>query len=265
MKRLLLFMMVLGMFSLFASEYDREMVVLGQSRNDKVKTVFQEMMNRYEEEDLNAFFSFVSEDRFHQDYMTFHEAIEEDFRVYDILNVDTWIDKITTDGVKRYLYVKWDKRYESTNSDTEINRLGYSRFLFDEINGEYKLIEIAGNNFWGGSLPEWREEVIHIAGEEPEKPDLTVTITSCPDGGPIVFEIKNLGVKTTLGEIEYRVTDTQSGGSINSYIYDGDISMNESVRLSQSTHNCRSGKGDVTVDQNNLIDESNEDNNIDSL
>ncbi len=256
MKRLLLFMMVLGMFSLFASEYDREMVVLDQSRNDKVKTVFQEMMNRYEEEDLNAFFSFVSEDRFHQDYMTFHEAIEEDFRVYDILNVDTWIDKITTDGVKRYLYVKWDKRYESTNSDTEINRLGYSRFLFDEINGEYKLIEIAGNNFWGGSLPEWREEVIHIAGEEPEKPDLTVTVTSCVT--ELNFKITNLGAMTSTGEIEYEIFDGGGAGSTNRYTYYGNIALNESVNLSQP-HNCKGGT--ITIDQNNLIEEANEDNN----
>ncbi len=263
MKRVLLFLMFLNIFSLVASEFDRDIVVLDQSRDDKVKTVFREMMNSYEEEDLTGFFSFVSEDRFNQDYMTFYEAIEEDFRIYDILSIDTWVDKLTEDGVKRYLYVRWDKRYESTASDTEINQLGYSRFLFDEINGQYKLIELAGNNFWGASLPEWREEVPQIAGQEPEAvilPDLTVTITSCPDTGPAEFKITNLGAATTSGSIEYETFD--AAGGTNSYIYNGNILMNESINLSKP-HNC--GAGNITVDPNNLIEESDETNNQASI
>jgi len=165
-KVLILFFFLLGTLSFGAGEYDKDIVVKDQSRNDKVKEVFKAMMGAYEEEDISLFFSYVSEDRFEQDYMTFYDAIDQDIRVYDILNVDTWVDKITEDGIKRYLYVQWDKRYLSSTSDTEIQQRGYSRFLFDEVNGKYKLIQLAGNNFWGKSLPEWTEEVPQIAGQE---------------------------------------------------------------------------------------------------
>ena len=176
-KIVIMMILVFSSFVYASSMYDKEIVVLDQSRNEKVKKVFREMMDRYEEKDLDGFFSYVSEDRFLQDYMTFYEAIEKDMREYDTLSIDTWVDKITDDGVKRFLYVRWEKRYDKVDSDTQIQKLGYSRFLFDEINGEYKLIELAGNNFWGESLKEWREEVPQIAGQEPEgMPDLTVTI-----------------------------------------------------------------------------------------
>ena len=134
-KKSILFLCILmSTLSFSASEFDKGIIVKDQSRNEKVTTVFKEMMRAYEEEDISEFFSYVSEDRFIQDYMTFYEAIEQDLRVYDILSIDTWVNKITDDGVKRYLYVRWEKRYESTSSNQEIVQLGYSRFLFDEVN-----------------------------------------------------------------------------------------------------------------------------------
>lgn len=215
----LLFVLLFSTFLFGASEYDKDIVVKNQSRNDKVKTVFREMMNAYEEEDLNKFFSYVSEDRFLQDYMTFYEAIEQDMRVYDILSVDTWVNKITDDGVKRFLYVQWEKRYLATNSDTEVTKRGYSRFLFDEINGKYKLIELAGNHFWGGSLPEWREEVPEIAGQVKENygtPNIVISNLSCQDDYPnkVTFDLFNNG-DGNAESVEYTViSDSASSGHI---------------------------------------------------
>ncbi|MDD2366589.1 MAG: PKD domain-containing protein [Desulfuromonadaceae bacterium] len=165
---LLIFILACAVSAFAASSYDKDIVILDQSRNDKVTAVFKEMIDSYREKDVRGFFEHISEDRFIQDYMTFHEAILLDMRMQDILSVDTWINKITTDGIKRYLYVRWEKRYEDTDSDKEIRQLGSSRFLFDEIDGEYKLVEIAGNHFWGGSLPEWKAEVPPISGQEKE-------------------------------------------------------------------------------------------------
>ena len=223
-----------------ASQYDKDITVLNQSRNDKVVEVFKKMMKAYEEEDLSGFFSYVSEDRFIQDYMTFYDAIDKDMRVYDILNVDTWVDKITEDGVKRYLYFTWEKRYESTNSDKELFKKGYSRFLFDEINGKYKLIELAGNIFWGESLAEWREEVPEIPGQVVQKsssgtqesssddssnnsttglPDLVIA-QDCLSNS--TFVIKNIGTApTTSGSVQYELQ--YDGLSSGIAVYDGDI------------------------------------------
>lgn len=257
MKKVLLFVIFLNIFSLVASEFDREIVVLNQTRNDKVKTVFTQMMTKYEEEDLTGFFTFVSEDRFNQDYMTFHEAIEEDLRVYDILNIDTWVNKITDDGVKRYLYVQWEKRYESTDSETEINQRGYSRFLFDEINGNYKLIELAGNNFWGASLPEWKEEVPEIAGQEPENgllPDLIITSATSFNGDTTIL-IKNQGDKDITSSVTARNMDQG-----NSVVHNNGIAIGEIVTVVIVMENASDGDT-VTVDPNDEIEESDETNN----
>ncbi len=270
LKRSFLLFLVLFLTFSFAGEFDKDIVVKNQSRNDKVKTVFREMMNAYEEEDIGQFFSFVSEDRFQQDYMTFYDAIDEDIRIYDILSVDTWVNKITEDGVKRFLYVQWEKRYLTTSSDKEINQRGYSRFLFDEVNGKYKLIQLAGNNFWGKSLREWREEVPEIAGQEPEKtvegtPDLIVDILDC-SGGNIYFELKNIGTgATTAGNINYEVYD----GSIpitTTYAYSNDIPAGASSGNLSQPHNCDAVYGGyITVDVDDMIDESDETNNQSSI
>ncbi len=137
-----------------------------QSENDKAIIVFRKMVKAYNNKDINGFFSYVDKDRFLQDYMTFHYAIEKDMRVYDILSINMWIDKIVADGSKKYLYVTWEKRYQKRiDGGGELYKKGYSRFLFDKIDGKYKLIGVAGNVFWGESLQEWRDDTPKIAGQ----------------------------------------------------------------------------------------------------
>ena len=264
-KVVLLLFIGLVSIGLASSDYDRDITVKDQSRNDKVKTVFREMMDRYEEKDLDGFFSYVSEDRFLQDYMLFYEAIEKDMREYDTLSIDTWVDKITEDGVKRFLYVKWEKRYDKVDSDTQIQKLGYSRFLFDEINGKYKLIELAGNNFWGESLPEWREEVPQIAGQEPEQvstalPDLVVVNETCVGISIVQFSIQNIGQGATQsGSIEW---STSNGPTNDSGSYIGDLQPGaSSSTITASVYDCTTATTTIIVDPNDLIQESDESNN----
>ena len=279
---LIVFCLFAGSFAYAANDFDKNIIIHNQTRDDKVKSVFKELMKYYEDEDEAGFFSLISEDRFLQDFMLFEQAIEKDFRTYEILDFDYWIDKITSDGVKRYLYVKWEKRYELINGNNELTQRGYSRFLFDEINGKYKLIELAGNNLWGNSLAEWKEEVPHIAGEEPEQkaglPDLVVYET-CQNSG--TFVIKNIGsASTNSGEIEYSLTARDSHGNetpigSNPYIYPQDIeaggtseplscfgSLNPIGITDSAPITGSSSDIIITVDPNNIIDESNEQNNV---
>ena len=254
----LLFFTTLG-FS--ASQYDKDITVLNQSRNDKVVAVFKEMMKAYEEEDLSGFFSYVSEDRFIQDYMTFYDAIEKDMRVYDILNVDTWVDKITQDGIKRYLYVTWDKRYQSTTSDNELYKKGYSRFLFDEVNGKYKLVGLAGNNFWGGSLSEWTQDMPEIAGQVKESsvgalPDLIVSNLTSSN-----LTIKNIGVGDVPASQDIEWVVKCGGNPITSGSYQGGLEAGNSAVISFQTLSSCQVPPIAIVDYNNNIEESNENNN----
>lgn len=274
-----------------ASEYDKDIVVKNQTRNDKVAAVFKEMMKNYEEENLEGFFSYVSEDRFQQDYMTFFDAIDEDMRVYDVLSVDVWINKTTEDGVKRFLNVKWEKRYESSkpvglnsydlesSSEYEVFQSGTTDFLFDEINGKYKLIQIAGNNFWGRSLKEWTEEVGDIAGQSSKEivgdnvngvysggttpvvlPDLTFENIICAGGvsGMLTFDIVNLGGITSNGSVEYHVKENGMYGPI--LFYNSNIPGSDRVTLNVAV-DCGL-YNDIQVDPNDLINESDESNNI---
>ena len=260
---LIVFCLFAGGFVYAANDFDKNIIIHNQTRDDKVKSVFKELMKYYEDEDETGFFSLISEDRFLQDFMLFEQAIEKDFRTYEILDFDYWIDKITSDGVKRYLYVKWEKRYELINGNNELTQRGYSRFLFDEINGKYKLIELAGNNLWGGSLPEWKEEVPHIAGEEPEQkaglPDLIIE-EDCVMSG--YFFIKNIGsAPTTTGSIQYKLTSGLAVAGPTTETYSGDLNPGES----SGELNCGSVGiygGTIEVDSNHLIDESNEQNNV---
>ena len=258
MKKGFLFLMFISIFTLSAADFDKDVIVLDQTRNDKVKTVFKEMMESYQEGDITKFFTYVSEDRFEQDYMTFYEAIDEDMRVYEVLSIETWVNKITEDGVRRYLYVQWDKRYESTQSSSgnEINQLGLSRFLFDEVNGQYKLIELAGNNFWGASLSEWTEEVPQIAGQQDEGglPDLIIVSASTDGMGNTVIDIKNQGTADVTGEV--RVKNVTMDIAVSYY---GGIPVGETVKVSIFDEGY---DGDnIMVDPHNEIAESNENNN----
>ncbi|GAB6074951.1 CARDB domain-containing protein [Nautilia lithotrophica] len=270
---LVVILLLIGSLAYSEGDYDKTIVVLNQSRDDKVKNVFKELMQYYEDENEDGFFSLVSEDRFLQDYMLFQQAIENDFRTYEILDFDYWIDKITSDGIKRYLYVKWVKRYQYLNGTRELVKRGYSRFLFDEINGKYKLIELAGNVLWGDSLAEWKEEIPHIAGEVPEEnnlPDLTVVDVSCEDMDGYVrikFYLKNIGsVATHAGAIEWLANhlggmgDTSKSGTYYSDLAPGEISS-QIVWEDHDNLDCSGTSIIVKVDPNNEIEESNEENN----
>ena len=91
--------------------------------------------------------------------MLFRQAVENDFRTYDMVDFDYWIEKITNDGTKKYLYLKWDKRYAAPGNSSIIRKRGYTRLLFDNVKGNYKLIEVAGDALFGESLKQWREAV----------------------------------------------------------------------------------------------------------
>ena len=148
------------------NSYDRELLVKDEQRSDRVQSVFKELMTAYEDEDAQGFLDLVSDERFRQDYITFTDALYTDFRNYEIHHVDYWIDRIVPDHVKRFLYVRWEKRYEDLDDGRQLTTRGFSRFLFDDVEGDYLLVELAGNNLFGSSLKEWRDEVPPISGQE---------------------------------------------------------------------------------------------------
>lgn len=159
------------------SSYDRELVVKDQARALKVKEVLDEMIRAYENEDAGEFVEYVSEERFRQDYLTFTDALYQDFRTYEIHHIDYWVQRVVSDNVKQFLYVNWEKRYETLEDSTQLLQKGLSCFVFDEINGDYLLIQLQGNDLFGASLPEWTDETPAIPGQE------TVPVSSAPTTG----------------------------------------------------------------------------------
>ncbi len=199
------------------TRYDRDLVVKDETRAMKVEGVFKDLIAAYEDEDPQGFLDLVSDDRFRQDYITFTDALYSDFRNYEIHRVDYWVDRVVSDHIKQFLFVKWEKRYETLESGRQNTLSGYSRFLFDEVNGKYLLIELAGNPLFGGSLQEWREETPPISGQTAPVAAATKVTT---DPGPVS---PGTGTVTTPTEScdnsHLFLCDSGNCGSVGGYWY----------------------------------------------
>jgi len=144
-------MIFLGLFlfvSLYVTAFGED---LKQKDSDRVEKRFKKMVRAYKNENIKAFFANVSERGFEQDFLGFFDEIQEDFRVNDVLNIDIWVDKITTDKNRRFLSVKWTKTYLSTENNIELTKDGSSVFLFEKRKKKYKLIDFKGAILFGES------------------------------------------------------------------------------------------------------------------
>jgi len=144
-KNILLSLIMLFVFNATAWADDSK-----QQDDVKVEKTFKKMLRAYKNKNMKAFFMNVSENRFQNDFLDFADGVREDMETNQILKIDTWVDKITTDDKKRFLYVQWDKRYQSIHSDSaEIKKSGKSMFLFEKIKGKYRLIDFGGAVLFG--------------------------------------------------------------------------------------------------------------------
>lgn len=261
------------------SSFDRELVIKNQGRADKVETVLRSLIGAYENEDAREFLDYVSEDRFRQDYLTFTDALYSDFRTYEIFRVDYWVDRVVADNVKQFLYVRWEKRYETLDDARQLTERGYSRFLFDEVNGDYLLVELAGNDLFGASLPEWTEETPSVPGQEAVPANNPGSDTE-PATGQADLAIQDgsahyLGGPSTF-TFQMTVVNTGSAASLPTTVnfrsyYPMSAVGNVFIpaipaggtHLTTSTDSYDSGNHleSVTIDPHNTVPESNETNN----
>jgi len=154
---MLLFVTVSLSFAETAS--DKSIKPLDTSREELVKESFRALVSAYLDKDIDSFMSYVSESKFQQDYMTFDDAIREDFRVYNLFNLDYWFEQIIPDGEQLiYMKVRWEKEYESIKRNRLLQKSGSSWFLFVKSRDGYKLIGMAGAMMWGDSRKEWVQE-----------------------------------------------------------------------------------------------------------
>jgi len=217
------FLLIFGVTLVADSAYDRTVTVLDKTRDQEVQETFRTLIAAYTDEDARSFFDVVSEDRFEQDYITFSDAVYNDFRLYDIMQVDFWFEGIVpVNQVGRIVTVRWEERYESLESSEQFETRGLSRFTFDEIDGKFYLIRIEGNNLFGISSAEWGEEVPPVAGQEAKTSgggllaDIRPVNARCEYRSPdnaLVFNIENIGVGTADGQVDYKVTTLDTGNS----------------------------------------------------
>jgi len=140
LKKILLVFVILFSFSYAVDKKEVD--------NQKVEKAFKQMVRAYKNKNLKAFISHISENKFQGDFLDFVDSVENDMRVNRVINVDVWIDKITTDGKKRFLYITWNKIHDSTKIDGEIRTEGKSMFLFEKFKKRYKLINFEGDPFF---------------------------------------------------------------------------------------------------------------------
>lgn len=158
MKKLLI-MFLFSTLLMADSASDRTTRPLDNSAEELVKESFRGLVSAYTDKDIAAFMDNVSEDNFQQDYITFDDAIRQDFRVYNVFNLDYWFNQMIPDGDKlMYVNVRWSKEYESLKSSKLLRKNAQSWFLFVKEDGRYKLIGMAGRAMWGESRNEWLQE-----------------------------------------------------------------------------------------------------------
>jgi len=219
MKSILISLLLVSLSLWGDSSYDRTITTLDKSRDEAVKEVVRKMLFAYQDEDARTFFDHVSEDRFIQDYITFSDGVYNDFRLYDILEIDYWFEEVISDHIVRIVQLRWQERYESLESSQQYEDKGLSRFFFDEVDGAYLLIKVEGNNLFAKSSPEWHEEVPPIAGQEQASADgpaadILPNKYRCEYTSPdntVVFEIANIGSVTASGDVTYTATNNPSG------------------------------------------------------
>ena len=256
------------------SAYDRTVTVLDKTRDQEVQETFRTLIAAYTDEDARSFFDVVSEDRFEQDFITFSDAVYNDFRLYDIMQVDFWFEGIVpVNQVGRIVTVRWEERYESLESSEQYETNGLSRFTFDEIDGEFYLIRIEGNNLFGISSQEWSEEVPPVAGQEVESSQSSVALadvqpingtSNCAGNSDswVFFDIENIGKGRATGVVNYTVrvvdnlggTDTTRAGSI-------DVSLGEYEKVDVTSNANTAQDQDITITIAPTFPESNPANN----
>jgi len=159
MKSVLITVLLLSTLLFADSGSDRTTRALDNSPEELAKESFRTLVSAYLDKDIETFMDQVSEEKFQQDYITFDDAIRQDFRVYNLLNLNYWFDQITPDGENLiYMKVRWNKEYESITSSKLHRKLGVSWFLFIKSDKTYKLIGMAGQAMWGESRNEWLQE-----------------------------------------------------------------------------------------------------------
>ena len=140
---------LLGLFLVFSLHVSAFAEDSKQVEDDKVEKVFTKMARAYKGENIRVFFSHVSESKFQKDFLEYFDDVQEDLEKHNILTLDTWMDKITTDGKSRFLHITWTKRYLSTQNNTELTKDGKSVFLFVRTKKGYKLIDFGGSVLFG--------------------------------------------------------------------------------------------------------------------
>jgi hypothetical protein len=254
----IVFLLIFGVTLVADSVYDRTVTVLDKTRDQEVQETFRTLIAAYTDEDARSFFDVVSEDRFEQDYITFSDAVYNDFRLYDIMQVDFWFEGIIpVNQVGRIVTVRWEERYESLESSEQFETRGLSRFTFDEIDGEFYLIRIEGNNLFGISSVEWNEEVPPIAGQE-AKPsggglaaDIKPNNYQCTYTSPsdtVVFDIQNISNITASGSVTYTIKKVPHQSDPGPFDATDTITVN--LQANSSTQQINSG---LTCSCNDMI------------
>ena len=117
--------------------------------NQKVEKALNQMIKSYKNKNLKVFVSHILENKFQGDFLDFVEEVQNDMRVNTVMSIDVWVDKITTDGKKRFLYITWNKIHTSIEMDGEITTDGKSMLLFQKSKKRYGLIDFKGAPLFG--------------------------------------------------------------------------------------------------------------------
>ncbi|GEM_PF-3353469 len=112
------------------------------------KQTLDDLVNNYEQELEFAFFQNVS-DRYLREYLDFKRNIENDFRAFDNIRINYWIDDEEAEGDTVSITIHWNRSVLPNMGGTPVLTTGQSKMLIEVKDGKGYLVDQTGDVLFG--------------------------------------------------------------------------------------------------------------------
>ncbi|MBI4970583.1 MAG: hypothetical protein HZC17_01930 [Candidatus Omnitrophica bacterium] len=104
------------------------------------KQAMQNLVDMYQAEREEAFFQNVS-DRYLRSYVDFRTMVDSDFRTYNMIRIQYWIDREVEEGGRVNLNIHWERSWQPMTAGTPQLTQGHSKMVFEIMDGKATLVD----------------------------------------------------------------------------------------------------------------------------
>lgn len=115
------------------------------------KVCMDELVKNYNGEHEEDFFRNVS-DEYLTSYLDFKIRVENDFRNFDQIRVQYWIDRELAEGKRVSIQIHWEKSTMTPTSGTPVLTRGTTKFIFEVNDGKALLMDQQDAVLFGSTM-----------------------------------------------------------------------------------------------------------------